>query len=371
MGLYDDDIDSEDELLERSRFLREVMDRCNAELRNGIEPDIERIFREVISDAELIAPDLINATLKSTSLAIRRSQRVSHQIRRRMLSRFGESLESFEDCVNIGEVVVRSQTDSIWRRDTTGEAVLKVSTIAGISPDLVGGALAKCMLLNSLSSQSVLCAAEIYSLLGNGYAEGATARARTMYEVAVIVDFLAVHSLSQNSYEVTDRFHVYAAIEDAAYRRKFTSNVAPLYEDVTGSAVRKWGPSIKDPYGWAVPVLTLSGKQRPTLRDLEMSLSLKDRRHLYFEWSQAVHASSAGVVARTRFRGPYPNRCRAEFEPSVVNRVLWASASLLEETLRIATRSIASEAKAWDGLFSLHPLNRAVERTILGVGGQI
>jgi hypothetical protein len=157
-----------------------------------------------------------------------------------------------------------------------------------------------------LSIRACRTASEILALLRAGHADGALARWRTMYELAVIAFFV-----SRNKQDTAERYLMHRFIEkyEAAKEYQlhcFKLNQEPLSAEEVGrlTAFRdclldKYGQRFSGRYGWAhAAVLEADSqfreKDQVTFGNLERSCDLKHFRPYYRFACQKVHAGAQG-----------------------------------------------------------------------------
>lgn len=153
--------------------------------------------------------------------------------------------------------------------------------------------------VSALQSRACQTAGEIICLLKAGYADGAHARWRSLYELAVTAFFLRQHPD-----ETPQRFLDHAAIESYREAQTYQRHCERLGYDpysaeemeelrkASEAMIGKHGPSFKNTYGWAAEVL---GKQSPTFTDIERSLNMDHWRPWFGLACMNVHAGSKSL----------------------------------------------------------------------------
>jgi len=153
--------------------------------------------------------------------------------------------------------------------------------------------------------------AEVLTLLNSGFADGAHARWRTLYEITVVAYFIREHGNG-----VAERYIRYDTIESYramnAYRKCCPRlGYEPLAEEEIAevtTAVKDlcehFGAKFKQRNGWASEALH---KDDPTFADIEKATNFDHMRAHYKLASHNVHAEPKGIVfklgAPTRTRG--------------------------------------------------------------------
>lgn len=143
---------------------------------------------------------------------------------------------------------------------------------------------------------------EILTLLKNGFADGAYARWRTLYEIVVVAYFI-----SENGNDVAEKYIRYDAIEayDAmkAYRKCYQKlGYKPLTEEeideVTGivdDLSKRFGENFRNKYGWASNSLN---KKNPNFADIENKTNFGHMRAHYKLANHNIHAGPHGITFR-------------------------------------------------------------------------
>ncbi len=151
-------------------------------------------------------------------------------------------------------------------------------------------------LLVRLHARACQITAEIITLMGNGFADGAMARWRTLYEVGVLATVIAdageavarqyiEHEVVESKLAMEEyaRCHVglgFKPIPAREHRR---------VERAFAAAVKAHGADFGKPYGWAAAHLK---KKKVTFRDLEDAAQRSSMRSYYRMASYNVHADT-------------------------------------------------------------------------------
>ncbi|MCA9893758.1 MAG: hypothetical protein KC615_12300 [Anaerolineae bacterium] len=169
--------------------------------------------------------------------------------------------------------------------------------------------------LRRLHARACLIGQEVNTLLANGFADGAVARWRTLYEVCVVAHYIKDHGK-----ECAKRFILYQAIDtykelqrhhehsDINYWSKkeqeaFNSDFEK-YAEIKESLVEEFGNEFHKDYGW-----TVESKDGRALRfnEIEEQCELQRFRPTYKVASGYVHSSSAAVYNPIGYEYPYQN----------------------------------------------------------------
>ena len=146
-----------------------------------------------------------------------------------------------------------------------------------------------------LHARACQVSSEILVLLRCGFADGAYARWRTLYELSAVSLFI-----EKNGKEVAKRYLFHETLERSRFARQYQQgrypsdssrlsrewidNLASLQEHL----LKAYGKQFKENYGWAASVL--SGN--PTLQRIAESVGLGDSYPAYRLASTSVHASA-------------------------------------------------------------------------------
>jgi uncharacterized protein DUF5677 len=157
-------------------------------------------------------------------------------------------------------------------------------------------------ILLRLHTRACQVTAEIITLMENGYADGAMARWRTLYEIGVVATVI-----SDGGDELAQRYMAHEAVEsklalDEYDRCHQALGFKPMslkerrrVERAFKSAVDAHGAEFGKPYGWAAQYF---GLKRVTFKELEDAADRSGMRSYYKMASYNVHADAKGVFHR-------------------------------------------------------------------------
>ena len=151
-------------------------------------------------------------------------------------------------------------------------------------------------LLVRLHARACQIAAEIVTLMENGFADGAMARWRTLHEVSVVATVVAdggealarryiEHEIVESKFALDEYTRCHAAL---GYKAPSTRERRRV-ERAFAAAVKAYGDEFGRPYGWAATHLR---KKRVTFRDLEDAAQRSAMRSYYKMASYSVHADT-------------------------------------------------------------------------------
>ncbi len=151
-------------------------------------------------------------------------------------------------------------------------------------------------LLVRLHARACQITTEIVTLIENGFADGAMARWRTLYEVGVVAtviadagEALAWLYLEHDVVESRFAMDEYDRCHEALGFRPLPKRVRRRVERAFAVAVKTHGADFGKPYGWAAAHLK---KKRVTFRDLEDAAQRSAMRSYYKMASYNVHADT-------------------------------------------------------------------------------
>lgn len=153
-----------------------------------------------------------------------------------------------------------------------------------------------------LHTRACQVTAEIITLIENGFADGAMARWRTLYEIGVVAtvisdggDELAQRYMAHEAVESKLALDEYDRCHQALGFKPMSLNERRHVERAFKAAVDAHGPEFGKPYGWAAQYL---GLKRVTFKELEDAADRSGMRPYYKMASYNVHADAKGVFHR-------------------------------------------------------------------------
>lgn len=154
-------------------------------------------------------------------------------------------------------------------------------------------------------------AAEIICLMENGYADGAMARWRTLYELTVVA-ILTKDQADKLAERYLAHFEVeqYRALCVERENGPLMGHTPPTDKEMAAAkkardaVVSKFGQAFAQPYGWATDVAP--GNPNPNFTHLEKAAGNAAMRALYKFASYNVHAGPSGIAIRLSTKhGPH------------------------------------------------------------------
>ena len=163
--------------------------------------------------------------------------------------------------------------------------------------------------LRRLHARSCAIAWEIHALLSSGHADGATARWRSLYEIAVVAVLL-----SNEDVDLSNRFLLHEIVVTAGNSADYAlygekAGLEPQDEEdreriqrTSAGLVERFGKSYRQrPYGWAAGIFE---GQAPGLRQLAEKVNLTQWYPLWNAASDQLHGGSKGAAGTLVSRGP-------------------------------------------------------------------
>lgn len=325
----------------------------------------DEINRRVVADGAMTSKDLDNAVVEclinpkpiwpqwhrwvkgKTAKHLRRRAVSARKTKRHLQKRYARAFLTFDAALAAAEFVNQSLFDALYGSDIFHEK----TNLLGVE-DIVGGRLAKYLLLIGMHARMVSIATEISYLLQAGFPEGAAARSRTLYELTVKALLIASDD-SPTKIELSERYCV-----SAIFERVGVNNIAQLdqeRQEVLTRARRLWGEVFfKGNNNWALPVMGSDfSKARVTFKDLEDALNMDDMRHLYLECNDAVHAGAARIIDNSDFRRAYPFLTQADVNLRSTGRIGQASVFYLDLGTYVIARCLTGELEEWDHMLHI------------------
>jgi hypothetical protein len=162
--------------------------------------------------------------------------------------------------------------------------------------------------------------AEVLTLLNSGFADGAHARWRTLYEITIVAFFI-----SENGNDIAERYIRHDTIESYRAINVYQKCHKRLgYEPCTVEEIaevttafnelcERFGPNFKEKYGWASEALH---KEKPRFVDIENATNFDHWRAHYKLASHNIHAEPKGIVFRLGMPTKTPGKIRLLPGPS-------------------------------------------------------
>lgn len=154
--------------------------------------------------------------------------------------------------------------------------------------------------LSQLHVRTCQVTAEILVLLENGYADGAMARWRTLYEIGVVATLIAEHNdrlaeryLAHEVVEARNSLMLYAKNhEELGYAPPSKAEIADI-EELCEAAIARYGPEFERNYGWAAQHIA---HKNPTFVELQAAAGRSKMRSHYKLASHNIHAGVKGIT---------------------------------------------------------------------------
>jgi hypothetical protein len=302
----------------------------------------EDLIDDCLTNPEPIWPQWHRRVRDETTRRLHTRIREARKTKRHLQKRYAPAFLAFDAALAAAEFVNRSLTDALRKSDIS----LKSEPLLGVK-DLIGGKDAKHHLLIGMHARMVFVATEISLLLQAGFPEGAAARSRTLYELAV-KGLLITFDESSSQTELAERYYA------AGLLRKHDAQEAEQYQEVRIKARQLWGESFfaRDNNvagdNWALPAMGKDFKGWVKFKDLEDALKMDKLRHLYIACNKAVHADASRVLENTDLRRTYPFATQAEVDLHSTGWIGQASVYYLELATTCFARCVSNELEEWD-----------------------
>jgi hypothetical protein len=139
-----------------------------------------------------------------------------------------------------------------------------------------------------LNAKALLVSAEMICLMKGGFADGALARWRTIYELNVIAtllrqegEHLAVRYLAHSRVQAWERIKHSVDVDELDTEDQKT-------KDAADAAMVRFGSDMRHLYGWAC---TITARERPTFSSIEQLVEHEHGRPIYKAASQHIHSN--------------------------------------------------------------------------------
>ena len=344
--------------------LLEFLNRRAAQVADPSELDPEDLIQEAISQAEILVPELLQSLRRGAAERVVQRHNWAGAVRRGVAEDWVETLKSFDELLATSEEV--HQRLLINMKSAFREKCADPDPVDE-GPWLAGSGLKVVMLL-STHARACRVAAEVAQLAYSGFADGAIARLRTLYEVMVIHAVLAV-----GSYEVCERYHAYGAVENLHHVRAHLVHASAIgssinYDEQIAEAEREvqevcelYGSEIQRPYEWARPMFP--GKVgRLTFADLDTSVTDNQLRLIYRRGNHGVHAGAFMVLRSIDLEKSYFNPTRPSARIEDFNLLMSGAATLVGVISSVTARQVAAEYRMLDESFAVAVVDQAKKR---------
>jgi len=231
-----------------------------------------------IKMVEEIAPNVSEALLKNMDKATKDERKSITKFREHIWKTWEESFSLLHLLIDIAS--------------RAGENAIAISNMDDEEPSNLKSVILR------LQARGVQVAREILALMEAGFADGATARWRTLHEITVISLFISDHGeecairyIEHDSiaiYKGTKTYQEYC--ENLGYEPIPSDEYAEIkkaYEE----CITKYGEEYDKDYGWAAPYL----KGRCNFREIENAIEINNLRPFYKYACQTVHAGPRGI----------------------------------------------------------------------------
>lgn len=150
-----------------------------------------------------------------------------------------------------------------------------------------------------LHIRSCQIAAEIITLLENGFADGAMARWRTLYEVSIVFIFIteggdevARAYLDHRAVEVKKNLDEYERCHKILNFRSPSRREKEATEKAYRDALAQYGNNFSHSFGWAANHLKL---KKPDFKEIEAAVQNSGMRSFYKMASHSIHAGTQAI----------------------------------------------------------------------------
>lgn len=287
--LIDDDDFSDDPLI--NELLSEIMEQLSEldedEFDDLTEEDIQKLASESLEKSvNDIAKHTYERILENDE-GLERYHQTIDDFQQRLDERWGEPLEFLERLI-------------IWSMEC-GRSLNREHGIQARQNDDH-----QFIAILNLHSRAIQVALEIHHLLKGGFADGAFARWRSLYELSITSSFISKHSKN-----TAERFLKYQYVWQYYFAESYQEhqdelNVEPLktevleeLDEIREELIDKFGESIDDNgygSGWAAEAH--SGNGGPSINSMKEEVNFEHLTPYYKLACESVHAGSKGTLDR-------------------------------------------------------------------------
>jgi hypothetical protein len=251
-----------------------------------------RVGAQLVSDAEKAA----EAAIKAAIPLLRQEFGKTWPAHRRYLARFNKGFE--QRLAKRYEIGFELLEMHLTLAREIGEQV-NLEARAGKKR---GAACVFVDILTRLHARACQIAHEVTVLLRTGYSDGAMARWRSLHEVSIVLQFIAMHgpktAVRYSDHEAVESLKAARGYNDKAARLKYqpyTDAELAQMSKHTAAIIAKYEPEYDSEYGWAGLALN---RRRPNFADIEKAVGLDHFRPYYKFASHNVHANPKGIFYR-------------------------------------------------------------------------
>ncbi|MFG1879459.1 DUF5677 domain-containing protein [Sphaerisporangium sp. NPDC049003] len=283
---------------EASQFIQIITQIANSTISALPHPIGEESYTDAVSDAvyrcinntESLTPEQHARSLELAKQGRERRKRQARRAEGKIRKHFSAAFDAWELALASSELVNQLLIQVLVRQMRSSDPQAE-SRLFDLGEEL-GGAALKTLVLAGMQARMTTYSSEILVLLRGGYHNGAHARLRTLYEMAVKSFFICNNEPLLDGYELAERYYVSARLEALDPLQLDSYDMKVLEE-----ARKRWGDSFfGGDNNWAEPGLGIPRRRRITFRDIEDAIEGSQLRYIYRASNAAVHAGSMQVV---------------------------------------------------------------------------
>ncbi|CAG0943598.1 hypothetical protein BROC_02351 [Candidatus Brocadiaceae bacterium] len=274
----------EKELMKCPQNLLELSDKSISITFNS-EKDLAELENKIKQTITNIIQELVPKFSKDFLLRLKKKFKGHHKLCQKDRKSFNKHVDAkFGKALDLLEMVYYIATDNLYESSESLDPEAEKITFNA---------------LERLHARSCQVMAEIILLLRNGFADGAHARWRTLYELTIIALFISKHGN-----EISERYFSHCIADDYNAAIKYQKYCEALgYKGLHKKelnkirkdyfyCIDKYGKEFKNAYGWASTIIK---KKNPSFADIEAHLGFEYMRHLYKIASHNVHANPTSL----------------------------------------------------------------------------
>lgn len=319
---------------EDSKVVQAFADLINAQILQGKElsnEDYADFYHILMHNASIEHPEWARASISATSHRELKRSKQPVKVSRHLQKRYARAFRTLERALAAAEATNLALIGAFVDSDLARKPDMLFDT------NELGGKTIMVLLLIGIHARITRTATEVALLLKSGYPEGAGARSRTIYELAVKA-IVIMNDQSPRRCELAERYYLSGIFEAARLDPTVLDDALAIR--LLTEARRRWGNKIfEGDNNWALPAFTKTKKGRVTFRDLEDLVGAEGMRHLYQEGNMSVHAGALQIVQAGNFSRKYLYSCSSEVDIISTGRLGQACAFYLDvATVEIVRR---------------------------------
>lgn len=265
---------------------RQISIELTAEEVENIDTHISKFMEEMpertIEMIDEISPSIVESLLRNVDKDVKDQKRSADKFNRHLWETWGEPFTLLRLMIDLAH---RAGENAIALSNMEDEEISDTKEV-----------------ILRLQARGVQVAREIMTLMESGFADGATARWRTLHEIAIISSFISDReeecATRYIDHDIVSRYKYASAYQEFCKKYGYDPIPDEEYADIEQAYYecrREYDEDFVKDYGWAAPFLR---KKRCTFRDIVESAPTNNLQ-LYYKYAcEAVHAGPRGIFEK-------------------------------------------------------------------------